>query len=112
MRADAWYSMCVCMRRQGELWAMSSMSDHDPAQMLAVLQDNSPPDCLPSSSALSVRSLTKVAYLGKVGGVVPSSCFSLSDGRRGIVACPRLKPAFPSGVSKWKFCSFQGNIIG
>lgn len=57
-----------------------------------VLQDNSAPDCLCSSSALSVRSLKKVAYVGKAGRVVPSTCFFFYPDRRGgFVACHRLQ---------------------
>lgn len=81
-------------------------------EMLVLLQDNSAPDCLPSSSALSVRSLKKVAYVGKAGCVVSSTAFFTLIGEEDLWPVTDCKPAFLSSVSKWKFCSFQGNILG
>lgn len=105
--------LCVCMSRQEEPWLISWMSDQDPAQRCWWSSRITHPKIVFPLQVLSLwEAWKKVAYLGKVGGMVPSTCFFHSDRRRGIVTCHRLKPAFLSSVSKWKFCSFQGNIIG
>lgn len=99
--------LCVCVEAGRAHGHFMNVRPGSCLGMLMVLQDNSPPDCLHFSR------LKKVAYLGKVGGVVPSTwVFFHSDRKKGIVACHRPKPAFLSSVSEWKFCSYQGNIVG